>query len=209
MAGEIQVATTTGKTVDAIVRNSVGQVLTISGLTFGAYATANRANYLISLTEQGTASGFYAGTMPAVPLGIYSVTAYARAVAGTPAESDPVAAAGTIEWDGSAVCGASSANVTRLNGSTTPAANLAAAYAGYETGTAQAGGASSITLRSGASATTDFFKNQAVWILSGTGAGQSNRITAYNGGTKVATVETAWATQPDNTSVYAVLGRVQ
>ena len=77
-----------------------------------------------------------------------------------------------------------------------------------ENGTAQAGGASSITLRSSASAVNDEFKNQAVWILSGTGAGQTNFVTAYNGTTKVATVQTPWVTQPDSTSVYVILGRV-
>ena len=45
-------------------------------------------------------------------------------------------------------------------------------------------------------------------IYSGTGAGQTNQITGYNGSTKVATVETAWATQPDSTSLYVVLGRI-
>ena len=50
--------------------------------------------------------------------------------------------------------------------------------------------------------------HQVIFILSGTGAGQTNRITAYDGSTKVATVGTAWVTQPDNTSVYLVLGRV-
>jgi hypothetical protein len=71
-------------------------------------------------------------------------------------------------------------------------------------GTAQAGGASSITLAAGASATTDFYKNRTVNILAGTGAGQSNGITAYNGTTKVATVKNAWLTQPDATSQYSI-----
>lgn len=85
---------------------------------------------------------------------------------------------------------------------------LALLYAAFEQGTAQAGGASTITLRSGASATDDQFNNQVVFILSGTGAGQTNRISDYVGSTKVATVTTAWVTAPDSTSVYLVLGRV-
>lgn len=85
---------------------------------------------------------------------------------------------------------------------------LAALYAGFETGTAQAGGASSITLRSGASAVNNIYNDQVAFISSGTGSGQSNRILSYDGTTKIATVETAWATQPDSTSVYVVLGRV-
>lgn len=86
--------------------------------------------------------------------------------------------------------------------------NLASLYTAFETGTAQAGAASAITLRSGASATNDIYKDEAIVIVSGTGVGQTNRITAYNGSTKVATVATAWVTQPNNTSVYVVLGRI-
>lgn len=85
---------------------------------------------------------------------------------------------------------------------------LAQTYGSLETGTAQAGGVSTITLRSGASSVTDAYKYQAVVIIAGTGAGQTNQITGYNGSTKVATVETAWTTQPDSTSEYLVLGRI-
>lgn len=71
-------------------------------------------------------------------------------------------------------------------------------------GTAQAGGATTITLASGASATNDYYKNDGIQILSGTGAGQFRFITAYVGSTKVATVS-AWATNPDATSVYTII----
>jgi len=99
-------------------------------------------------------------------------------------------------------------DVTKVATSTTAASLLSTMYQTFENGTAQAGASSSISLRSGASSTTDFYKDQIVLVTSGTGAVQTNRITAYNGSTKVATVETAWAVQPDNTSVYVVLGRV-
>lgn len=70
--------------------------------------------------------------------------------------------------------------------------------------TAQAGGASTITLDASASAVNDFYAAHFIQILSGTGAGQTNFISAYVGSTKVATVRTAWATIPDNTSVFLV-----
>lgn len=70
-------------------------------------------------------------------------------------------------------------------------------------GTAQAGGASSITLASGASAVNDHYQHQSLGIVRGTGAGQTNRVSTYNGGTKVATMVYAWKTVPDNTSEYA------
>lgn len=72
------------------------------------------------------------------------------------------------------------------------------------TGTAQAGGASSITLAAGASGTNNLYNNWKVTITGGTGSGQTNTVTAYNGTTKVATVQNAWATPPDNTSTYSV-----
>lgn len=71
--------------------------------------------------------------------------------------------------------------------------------------TAQAGGATSITLDASASATTDYYINQLVYITGGTGVGQSKFITAYNGTSKVATVNSAWATNPDNTSTFAII----
>lgn len=71
-------------------------------------------------------------------------------------------------------------------------------------GTAQAGGATSITLDAGASATTNYYINCLVYITGGTGIGQARFITAYNGSTKVATVS-AWATNPDATSTFAIL----
>lgn len=76
--------------------------------------------------------------------------------------------------------------------------------ASAQTGTAQAGGASSITLASGASSTNDIYVGQRIRITGGTGSGQSNFIAAYNGSTKVATVLNAWTTAPDHTSVYSV-----
>jgi hypothetical protein len=72
-------------------------------------------------------------------------------------------------------------------------------------GTAQAGGATSITLDAGASATNNLYNNETIFIRSGTGAGQSNIITGYVGSTKVATVNNTWATNPDSTSVFSIL----
>lgn len=72
-----------------------------------------------------------------------------------------------------------------------------------ESGTAQAGAATTITLAAGESATDDFYNDQFIYILSGTGVGQGRIISDYNGTTKVATVST-WAVNPDATSVYQI-----
>lgn len=72
------------------------------------------------------------------------------------------------------------------------------------TATAQAGGASSITLDASASATDDLYNYCIVRIIAGTGAGQSRQISDYNGTSKVATVGIAWAVQPSSDSVYQI-----
>lgn len=73
-------------------------------------------------------------------------------------------------------------------------------------GTAQSGGASTVTLASGASASNDTYNDSTITITGGTGAGQTRKITGYVGATRVATVDAAWATQPDETSTYDVSG---
>ena len=78
---------------------------------------------------------------------------------------------------------------------------------GFHSGTAQAGASSSITLdATGSSSTTDYYKYAVVEIISGTGAKQSRQITAYNGTTKVATVDPAWTTTPSTDSNYVIKG---
>lgn len=73
--------------------------------------------------------------------------------------------------------------------------------------TAQAGASTTITLDSGASATDDEYNDMYVTIISGTGEGQTRRITDYVGSSKVATVDTAWSTNPDSTSVFRIYGQ--
>lgn len=77
-----------------------------------------------------------------------------------------------------------------------------------EEGTAQAGASLSITLRSGASSTTDDPKLvfHMVRIVAGTGVGQRRLASStYNGTTKELDIGTAWATTPDATSKYEIL----
>lgn len=68
---------------------------------------------------------------------------------------------------------------------------------------AQEGTPTSITLDADASSTDDFYTGVLIRIINGTGAGQSRTITVYNGTSKAATVDSAWAITPDNSSVYA------
>src|SRR3954454_2541855 len=103
MANEIQVAhRSTGKDLYALVRKDVGTVWQTTSSTFVSYATANLGNYVIALSEQGTASRFYAGTFPAASAGVYGVAVYERQGV-NPAEGDPCIAMGNAEWDGLAL----------------------------------------------------------------------------------------------------------
>lgn len=72
------------------------------------------------------------------------------------------------------------------------------------TGTAQAGGANSVTLAAGASAVDDFYNGGYITLTGGTGSGQSALILDYNGTTKAATVGPAWTINPDATSLYSI-----
>lgn len=72
-------------------------------------------------------------------------------------------------------------------------------------GLAQGGGASTITLNALASATNDAYVGQCIWITTGTGQDQARIITAYNGTTKVATVDESWVTNPTSSSGYMLI----
>lgn len=77
-------------------------------------------------------------------------------------------------------------------------------------GLAQGGTDNTIILNSSASDITDSYVWQNVFIRSWTGQDQVARVTAYNGTTKVATIETAmaswtWWIIPDTTSGYVML----
>ena len=76
-------------------------------------------------------------------------------------------------------------------------------YYEFATGTATAGGASTLT-NSAKTWTTNQWTNYQIRIVSGTGAGQIRTI-ASNTGT-VITTSAAWTTTPDATSVYSIEG---
>jgi len=69
-------------------------------------------------------------------------------------------------------------------------------------GTAQGGGTNSITLADSASSEDDAYYGMCIEITEGTGKGQVRKIKDYEGGSKVATVDSDWGTTPDTTSVY-------
>jgi prepilin-type N-terminal cleavage/methylation domain-containing protein len=70
-------------------------------------------------------------------------------------------------------------------------------------GTAQSASSNSITLSSSASAVDASYVGLTIRTVSGTGLGQNRTISAYTGGSRLATVSPAWTTIPDNTTVYS------
>lgn len=71
--------------------------------------------------------------------------------------------------------------------------------------TAQTGGASTITLDASASSVTNFYVPSLVYLRSGTGGGQARLAHAYNGTTKILSVEPSWAVIPDDTTLFDLL----
>jgi hypothetical protein len=74
-----------------------------------------------------------------------------------------------------------------------------------DTGQAQGGAASSVSLDAGASATDDFYNNTIIVLTGGTGVGQSRVIDDYTGVSRLASVNGNWITNPDATSDYVVI----
>ena len=107
------------------------------------------------------------------------------------------------------------ANMKAISDDSTAADNLEAEYDGtgykhvIDSGTAQAGTSSTITLKEGSSGTDSYYNHLMIRILSGAGAGEIRAINSYNGTTKVATVTPNWSVSPDGTSTYLLLAMTE
>jgi hypothetical protein len=72
-------------------------------------------------------------------------------------------------------------------------------------GTAQAGGATTIQLAAAETFADSILVGTIVKVTSGTGAGQARVVTGYVGSTDTATVTPAWTANPSSDSVYEVV----
>lgn len=61
-----------------------------------------------------------------------------------------------------------------------------------------------LTLSANSSTINDYYKDKTIRITAGSGNGESKTIKSYNGATKVITVDSAFTTATDNTSVYTI-----
>lgn len=112
----------------------------------------------------------------------------------------------TNAWTARSVTGLPTTFATdgRLVNTTGAASN---AGAGFVTGTATAGGATTITLEAGKVFLLNQWANSQVRITSGTGAGQIRTIASNTAGASpVVTVSASWTTNPDATSAYVIEG---
>lgn len=102
---------TADQTVYVLLFHPNGQVW--NGSEFEAYATANRGDYDIPLTELGSQSGVYVADMPAAitSSGTYHWVSFLQAGA-SPAESDTRLDTGEVDWTGSSVASASTGSMT-------------------------------------------------------------------------------------------------
>ncbi len=75
-----------------------------------------------------------------------------------------------------------------------------------DSGVAQGGAGSSITLRAAASQTADWYTGGVIEIVRGTGIGQVRSIVSYAANNEIATVDRSWQTNPDSSSVYIIHG---
>ena len=206
------VLTATAIAADAITAAKIANGA-IDAATFAAGAINAAAIASDAITDAKVASDVtiasVTGAVGSVTGAVGSVTGAVGSVTGNVGGNVVGTVASVVGAVGS-VTGNVGGNVTGSVGSVASGgitrASLAAdtGLQSVRSGTAQAGASTSITLDASASATTDFYVNHLVLITGGTGVGQARFITAYNGTTKVASVA-AWATNPDNTSTFALL----
>jgi lysophospholipase L1-like esterase len=75
----------------------------------------------------------------------------------------------------------------------------------FVSGTAQSGGANTITLAASSSTVSGYYNEYYVRITGGTGMlNEAKQVTSYDGTTFIATVDSAWTTPPDSTTQYVI-----
>ncbi|MFQ1702412.1 neuraminidase-like domain-containing protein [Loktanella agnita] len=79
----------------------------------------------------------------------------------------------------------------------------------YDTGTVMAATEDTVTLAASASKIFSYYVGMQIRIVSGTGVGETARITDYNGSNRIATISPKWKTTPDATSNYSVTGNAK
>jgi hypothetical protein len=174
-------------------------VTTVNGLAAAVItATSIAAD---AITDAKVASDV---TIASVTGAVGSVTGAVGSVTGN-VGGNVTGSVGSVVGAVGSVTGNVGGNVVGSVGSVTAAVSLSAGESQViQSGTAGAGGGSTITIQTALGTTADIIGCK-IKITSGTGANQERVITGYVNGTKVVTVNYAWVTTPDNTSVYTIV----
>lgn len=217
MAGEFQIAYfETGISIDRKIFDANGQVW--DGTDFVDYATADLADYVAAMTEQGTASKFYLGTAPGIPDGDYLII-FTKRAGGSAAETDEligqqtykkglqtvliddsVVFEATISEDGvNAIATAVKDEVrdlmdeSAIQGSVNDASATTTGFVGD----------------SGLSSTNDFYNGSVLVFTSGTLKGLARKVSDYVGSTKTFTLSSALPSAPANGVTFFIVGRIE
>jgi hypothetical protein len=99
MSNELTITSNEGYNVYVLLRDDSGKVYQTTTNTFVTYQTADRVNYDIPLTDSG--DGFFVGDFPTAwtTAGTYFGVGFRR-IGAAPADSDPILATATINWNG-------------------------------------------------------------------------------------------------------------
>lgn len=183
------VTTVTNQLTAAQIATGVWQDTTVGDFTVAS--SIGKSLYTSGATPGATGGLFIAGTNAATTVTTSFTTTFTGNLTGSVASV--TGAVGSV-----------TGNVGGSVASVTGAVTLSAGDSGVvQSGTASAGGASTITIQTALGTTADIVGCR-IKITSGTGANQSRIITGYVNGTKVVTVNYAWVTNPDATSVYTI-----
>jgi hypothetical protein len=199
-----------------------------AGASGGLFIAGTNAATTVTTSFTTTFTGNLTGSVGSVTGAVGSVTGAVGSVAGSVGSvtgavgsvtgnvggnvTGTVTLAATQSYNNTGQTSNIPANTKQFNGQAVvldsnnlPAVNLVDYAGGAVTtsdGTAQAGSTTSITLAAGASAVTDFYKGYRVTGISGAGATQYAYVTAYNGTSKVASLDRTLGTAFDSTTAY-------
>jgi hypothetical protein len=212
-------------TVYALLWNAVGQVWDATGSAWVAYATVDRDDYDLPMTETGAASRHYVADMPAAVAASehgapYLVAVYSQAD-GSPDEADLLVGAGSIDWKlsesgvvlaDSPDHGGATAEIT-LNTCGALAAILEVARKANQAMTFGAVADVAPTAESFDTDLTvtaaDFYANAAIVFRTGALAGESREIVGSGGVDATITVAEAFNSAPADGDEFVILGFVK
>jgi hypothetical protein len=151
-----------------------------NGAALEAYNVAHWANYVISSPEQSGA-GTYVMSIPSyLPAGTYKAIFYLQ-LGGSPASGDTPIDSEYFDWDGvNLVAIGSGLNVTKINGSSPAAVNLALSANAFAVGAAAAGTLTTSQMTTNLVASVaNIYAGRVLYFTSGVNAGLAALVTAY------------------------------